>query len=209
MKSIAEELNGAWEEPGVLGTRIEIGGRKLTVLWRNAPVLETTFRLGKGSEGRELILKKRGLRYPDAGADYAEITGLRYLDGTLTLTEHVPITGESRTAMKKTEHSRYGNYSVENEILKELRGTWKSGDGFRTLAFRGDEMSLGDFRTRVCVLRSRDPYAPPGRYLIADRDPSVFGWQGFDRFVYEGGVIRGQMMICDARPAVVEFTKQD
>jgi len=208
MKSIAAELSGAWEEPGVLGTRIEIEGDKITVLWRSSPVLETAFRLKEGPGGQELRLKKRGLRHRSDGADYAEITGLTYSDGTLTLTECFPITGESRTEMKKTENSRYGNYSVENEVLGELQGVWKSTDGLFTLAFEGDEMRLGDFCTRVCVLRSRDSYAPPGRYVIADLDSSVYGWRGFDRFDYEEGRIRGRMMVCDARPMEVEFVKE-
>ena len=42
MKKIYSELSGAWEERGVIGTRIEIDGDDICVLWRNAPVLETS-----------------------------------------------------------------------------------------------------------------------------------------------------------------------
>ena len=43
-------LDGAWEERGVIGTRIEIKGDKLTVLWRSGVVLETKFKTERDGE---------------------------------------------------------------------------------------------------------------------------------------------------------------
>ena len=58
-------LDGAWEEKGVIGIRIEINGSHIVVLWRNSPVLDTKFQLVEGENEKELKLKKNGLRYED------------------------------------------------------------------------------------------------------------------------------------------------
>ncbi len=206
MKRKNGELDGAWEEPGVIGTRIEIDGKRLTVLWRGGPVLETAFEAVSTDGGSELRLRKNGLRYPDAASDYASVTGLRYDGEGLELTELFPISGESRTVLRRTENSRYGNFEIRDDILKELRGAWKSSDGFFTLEIKKDVLSLNGRTTRIHVLRSKNAGERDG-YILADRDPSVTEWEGFGRFEYFGGRISARMIVLDAPPMVTVFEK--
>ena len=201
------ELNGAWEEPGVIGTRIEIEGNKIVVLWRSAPVLTTTFRVKAGEEGDELLLKHAGLRYEHAASDYASVTGLVYRDGVLTLTEDFPISGISVSRFKKTENSRYGAFDAADERLGELAGVWKEKGGYLTLTVKGDVMDLDGKQARIHLLRNRSD--PPGAPLfIRDADPSVFEWSGIDRLTYDGERITGYRRICDAPSEFLVFEKE-
>ncbi len=208
MKVFKGELDGAWEERGVIGSRVEIDGNRFTYLWRNSPVLETKFRTVKSGDATELILAKKGLRYSGSASEYAEITAVSYSDGRLDITEYFPITGESRTTLTRTENSRYGNYEVVDEVLKELEGTWKGDDGIFELTFRGDRMTLNGHDTRVHVLRSKSQGTAPNDYIIADADPSVYEWRDFARFEYDGASICGRMIVYDApAPYTVTFHK--
>ena len=176
-----DELNGAWEMRGVIGSRIEIDGKNIVILWRNAPVLDTTFKVKESDGAIELILKKDGMRYAGTYSDYATVKSITLRDGKLEFVEHFPITGDSKTVMEKTSNSRYGNYEIVDGILDELQGVWKSADGFVEIKIEGDRMTFDGVDTRIHVLRSLYESAPKGQYLIADRDPSVYGWGGFDR----------------------------
>ncbi|MBP5617871.1 MAG: hypothetical protein J6X61_01810 [Clostridia bacterium] len=201
------ELNGAWEEPGVIGTRIEIEENRIVVLWRSAPVLTTTFRIQAGEEGEELLLKRAGMRYENAASDYATVAGLVYRDGVLTLTEDFPISGVSVTCLKKTANSRYGAFDAADERLGELAGTWKERGGYLTLTVTGDVMDLDGRQGRIHLLRSRND--PPGAPLaIRDADPSVFAWGGIDGLTYDGERITGYRRICDASSEFLVFEKE-
>lgn len=190
----SKELDGAWEEPGVLGTRIEISGKKLVILWRNAPVLETTFR--KENKGGSVVLKpvKTSMSYAGDARVYADVTGLEYADGKLTFTEMFPITGESRTVLRKTQNSRFGNYDIADEILDELQGTWKDDSGYHEFTVRNDTLTLDGKKKKIHVLRPKSG----GSLIIADGDPSVTEWDGLTRFEYVGGCVRTRMIILDA-----------
>ena len=52
-----KDLNGAYEEPYVIGSRIEIDGSKIIILWRASPVLETSFKIVEEDGRTELKLK--------------------------------------------------------------------------------------------------------------------------------------------------------
>ena len=207
MKKMTEKLDGAWEERGVIGTRIEIDGKRITVLWRGGPVLETTFKIVVSESGFELRLKKNGLRYAGAYSDYAEVKSVTYADGKLTFTEYFPITGESKTTLSRTDRTRYGDYDIDQSVLPELQGVWKS-DPFE-IEFKNDEAVLDGDKRRIVVLRPRNGYGSEGRYIIADSDPSVDEWHGFSRFEYEGGVIRTRMLVCDAPSVEFVFRKSN
>ena len=210
MKRINDELNGAWEERGVIGTRVEIKDKKITVLWRNAPVLETGFKMKTEGGELKLVLSKNGLRYRGASSDYAHITDLKYGDGRLEMTEYFPITGESKTRLTKTENSRYGNYDIVDSVLDELQGKWRDEDGYFELAFRKDEMILNGRKTKIHVLKSKSEQTPGRQYLLADADPSVYELQGFSGLSFEGSVISGRRSILDApAPKTVVFSKSD
>ena len=91
MKEIYSELTGAWEERGVIGDRVEIDGKRITVLWRNMPVLETKYKVEKSDGGYVLVLNETGLRYRSDASNYAELTRVFYKDGSLELTKFFPI----------------------------------------------------------------------------------------------------------------------
>ena len=206
MKKIYSELSGAWEERGVIGTRIEIDGDDICVLWRNAPVLETSYKAEKRGGGYELVLRKTGLRYKGDAKDYAEVTGLFFDGEGLTFTEYFPISGKSECRLTKTENSRYGNYTVCDDILKELAGTWKSADGFVEAVFKGDGLMFCGEPRKVHVLR---PNGTNGVYVIADADPSVYEMGGFSRLEYDGAVLRTRMLVCDAPSVEYILTRVD
>ena len=195
------ELDGAWEEPGVIGTRIEISGKKINVLWRNSSVLETGFETSVRNGGTELVLKDRSLRYKSDAKPYADITGLFYKDGVLELTEYFPISGKSETRLKKTGLSRFGNYDLANEVLSELQGVWKDKNGVFGLEIKNDELTFDGRKRKIVVLKTRETV--PG-YIVADSDPSVCQFGGFTRFRYEDGVLKTRMIIFDAPSPIPE-----
>ncbi len=205
-------LNGAWEEPGVIGTRIEIDGTNLTILWRNAPVLETTFRISEKDDGLELIPKENGMAYSTDEKPYATVTRLFWHDGNLEFDELFPISGPSSQTLKKTMNSRYGNVTICDEVLEELQGRWvevNGGEYFR-ISFRGDRMTLTDNGTRaVHAVRPNGYASMAGGVMIIDADPSVYEWRGLGNMTYDGAVIRLQMFVCDAEPMFLTFKKAD
>ncbi len=209
-KEIEEALNGAWEEPGVIGTRIEIEGKKITVLWRNQPVLETTFEAEEKEGGIALTLKKTGLSYSTDATPYATVTGLFVHDGVLDFDEHFPITGPSRETLKKTALSRYGNVTICDEVLDELQGAWidESGSDYFRVSFRGNKMTLTDNGTREVHAVRWNGYTS-GEVRIIDADPSVYEWRGLGNMIYEGGRIRLQMFVCDAPPMYITFKRAE
>lgn len=202
------ELNGAWEEPGVIGTRIEISGSRLTVLWRNSPVLETKFSTKKQAGRTDLLPKSRGFRYKSAISDYAELKELYFEDGKLVLIEHFPITGDSETKLEKTDRSRYGDYTIADEALNELKGTWIDDHGFLPLVFEGNTLLMGEKKHKIHLLRSNGKYAHHGQLKIVDIDPSVYGWDGLCDFVYDGGIITARMDVCDAQAILFEYHRK-
>ena len=201
-------LNGAWEEPGVIGTRIEINGRRLTVLWRSAPVLQTTFRVANGPEGLVLRPAQNSLCYAGESKPYAVMTGLVYRDGTLVMDEQFPISGASRRELKPTRNTRYGGYTVDDRGLAILQGTWRDEQGFFTLTFAGNTLHTGRRTVKVHTLRPLDD-ASGQWYKVADEDPAVTGWDGLEHLILEGDRLTGCIPVCDAPAIDLVFTKTD
>ena len=197
--------DGAWEEPGVIGTRIEIEGRKLTVLWRNTPVLETTFRTKKSWEVTELVPAARELSYTKGGPAYATVVSLVIEGDALIFTEHFPVTGQSTERLKRTEDSRYGNYDFADGILPELQGEWSTDDGSVTATVRGDSMTFGGVTKRIRVLAPRDG----GAYRIATDNPAEYEFGYYTRPEYSGGVISAYETILDGPTVRVELKKKN
>jgi len=200
-------LEGAWEERGVIGTRIEIEGKKLTVLWRNAPVLETAYKAVPCEGGIELKLERNGLRYAGSANDYASVTRLFYKEGQLVFDELFPISGPSSTTLTKTENSRYGDYTVTDGVLKELQGKWIADCG-PELVFKGDTLTMYDRTIRIHVLQSNSEKGS-GCYLIVDADPSNYELHGISRLAYRGGMLSGMIPICDAKPIILNYVRAD
>ena len=209
MTNICEKLNGAWEEPGVIGTRIEIDGDDVTILWRNSPVLQTTFKTASEDGGTALILSENGLRYAGGAADYGKVTRLWHHDGKLEFTEHFPVTGESKIILKKTENSRYGNFDVANDLLEALQGDWKSTDGFFEMTICGNVMTARGRKTKIVVLSPKGAHR--GGYIIADEDPSKYELDalGLSRLEYDGARLTARMQVFDAPSYTVTFIREE
>lgn len=202
------KLSGAWEKKGVIGTRIEIEGDKLLILWMNSPVLETTFSLTVDGGTAALVLADKGLRYEGDGKDYATVTSLIYREGKLEFTESFPVSGEKKETLSKTENSRYGNYDIADEVLDELQGEWKDESGYYTIVFSGDEMTLNGKTSKVHVLKNKSDGSDKPTYLIADQDPAVTEFGGITRPEYRGGRLTAWVIVYDADGVQLYFTKQ-
>ena len=200
-----KELEGAWEERGVIGTRIEIQGKELTVLWRNSPVLETVFKTEATEEGLALLPRDREMRYQKGSAPYAVLTKLVYNEGKLTFGENFPITGESVSTLEKTEQSRYGNYAIaDGEILPRLEGVWQSERFGHTFAFSGDKMTFRGETVKIHALKNNN-YS---EIKIADQNPARFGLFEFVNVRLEGDTLFAEIPVCDAPGEILIFTKK-
>lgn len=201
-----QELNGAWEEKGVIGTRVEIDGDKITFLWRSSPVLTTSFRVKCGDDKDELILKKTGLRYAGASSDYAEVIGLRFAEGQLVLTEFFPITGKSQTVLTLTENTRYGRYTPDPDALSSIWGNWTDEQGYCKLSFREDKATVNGEEQPYVVLI---PFGG-GETIVTGADPAVDGLGGLGRLTLRGDALYGSVRVCDAPsvPLVFHRTKE-
>lgn len=201
------ELNGAWEEPGVIGTRIEIAEPNVIILWRNAPVLVTRFKRVLVENGFELQLQENGLRYENAPSDYASVTKLFYHDNTLEMIKQFPISGESVSTLRKTENSRYGNYDIVDEILEELKGTWKDEAGYYELTFSKDVLKNRNQKIKIHVLKSKSEGTQNLDYKIVDQEASHYELFNFMTLQYTNGVLIGKIMVFDAKPMEVILKK--
>lgn len=203
-REIMNALDGAWEERGVIGTRIEIKKDRLTVLWRSGVVLETKFKTEQSGDKIELILESRGMRYAGASSDYATVTDL-YLDGgALYFEEDFPITGKSVTKLEKTENSRYGNVTfVDGSVLRELRGEWRDDSGYHTLIFKANTVEINGEKVKIRVVK--DSSGGPCR--IINDDPSKDGVGYFYMMEYLIDIIIARIMVCDAPPAIYTFRR--
>lgn len=202
-----DEIDGAWEVNYVIGTRIEIDYPKITILWRNSPVLRTKFKKKKTEDGIELVLKENGLKYEGQNKEYATVTKLLYSEGRLTFVEYFPITGESSEILDRTKRSRYGDCEIVDGVLKELQGKWVNGSEYLNLEFRGDDMILNGERRKVHAVRYNS--GPEDRYKIIDQDPSVYDWGYLSFFDYYGGRLTAHTRVCDAPSVTVEFEKAE
>ena len=201
-------LDGAWEERGVIGTRVEIKTPEITVLWRNTPVLETKFKAENRDGETVLKLKNDGLRYPNTYSDFAKVTELVYSDGKLIFKKLFVISGEDCEILEKTENSRYGNYTIaDKEILHLLKGEWVTEDGYFHLNFCGDVLNVNGNKISIHALKSNSGYPNRNIYKIVDADPSNYGIHDFSEMTYDNGRLVAVIPVCDAPSIIVEFIK--
>ena len=201
------DLDGAWEEPGVIGTRIEIEGSRITVLWRNKPVLETTFTTenAAGSE-YDILLSDNKLRYSPSEKPYAEITSLRRTGSGIEKVTEFPISGTDIQLLERTENSRYGNYEIRDDLLGELQGLWVSGSGSEEIRIDGNMLTAGFRPAEITVLKSRSGGCGP--YRIVPKDPSVYEFSEYFSIEYYGGKLTARPAILDAPAVTLVFTKK-
>lgn len=202
---IRKKLDGAWEEPGVIGSRIEIEKDKLTVLWRGGVVLETKFKSEQDGDAVVLKLAQNGMRYKGDSKDYATVADIRFEGDSLIFEEDFPISGKSVTKMQKTENSRYGNVKViDGEVLRELGGKWISDSGYSEMSIKGNTLELDGMKIKIHVVTDALPDGPFG---IIDDDPSKSGIGYFYSVRYNGEVIKAVVPVCDA-PSVTEIFRK-
>ncbi len=201
----SSELNGAWEERGVIGTRIEIDYPRITILWRNSPVLETKFKVNESEGCLELVPNENSMKYRNDSKPYAYIKRITCQDCRLKVVKDFPISGESIEIMEKTEQSRYGDYTIADEILDELQGKWKEPGGFFTLKFKGNTLTVNGKSTKIHVLHAN--WEAPDIYKIADEDPSVYDVLFFGSLTYHHGILTAQIPVYDASPMIMEYRR--
>lgn len=205
-----KKLNGAWEPKGYIGPRAEIKGCRLVRLWRGAVVLDTGFAARPQGESVELELAERGLRHAPGEEPYAVVKVCRYENGTLTMVDDFPITGESTEVLYPTENSRYGDAEEDRKALALLRGEWIGSEGTR-LRFRGRTMqcAYGDEPWRcaeqVVVLRRRSD----GEVTVRSRDPAKDMLGFFAPLRWQGDTLATYVPVCDAPSVQIVFTRKD
>ncbi len=206
------DLDGAWEPGGYIGPRVEISGNELVRLWRNLPVLTTTFTL-KEEDGRSLlILEDSGLRYTPESDPYATVTECRYEDGAITFVDDFPYSGESIEVLYPTDNSRYGNVTIVNEtVLPMLEGRWTDGDSTFFLDFQGNTMAYGYVdlplgETEILTVRHNSS----GEIRIVEEDPAMMDTVGmFGTMKWEDGVLRTFIPTTDIAPSELFFHKEE
>jgi len=191
---------------GSYGLRLELTGERFLPLWRNAPVLDTTFTVSEKDGKVLLIPEETGLRSRISEEPYATLTEVSAENGQLILRELFPISGESVTAMAFTEYSRYGRVTVENEkVLPMLRGCWKDERGFCKLRFDGDSIQVNDQKDHIAAVRYIGETKE--RYRIVNKDPSKDYIAFLTPFDLEGSILSANIPVCDAEPIRLTFVK--
>lgn len=210
--NVKDKLQGFWA-PSDYGTRIEIEGDRFMVLWRNRPVLVTTFSVKEDADGWVVLLDKNGLRYAGASDDYATVKDCRLKDGKLYLKKYFPITGDSEETLSKTTNSRYGNVTVvTDEMLPRLSGLWKTDDGrFEmkiengTLTWRFNK-SKWEIPEAIAVVRYNYERNPDS-FTIVNKDPAEDFVCHLLPFRHVGGMLSTRMVIYDAKAPEMLFEK--
>ena len=198
--------DGAWEERGVIGTRIEIRKNALTVLWRGAPVLETKYSLVQEGESVLLAPEETGMRYTPDSEPYGTVTRLEWKDGDLLFEEEFPVSGKSSSLLSPTERSRYGDVTlVDREVLPRLQGTWTSTDGFQGFEIRKNEIKSGPRTERIHAARQNWD----GAIRLIHEDPSRDGLLDYrDLRVLDDHTLSAMIPVCDAPSFDIFFHRE-
>ena len=206
-------LDGAWK-PRDYGTRIEIDGETILILWMNRPQLETTFTVTEEDGKTVLHLEKTGLRERGDQKDYAQITGLWVEDGQMHFVKVFDIAGEKSEVLSPTTESRYGNVTVvTEEELPRLEGIWKTKDRMDyTLKIEGEQISW-----RFAKYEWEGPVEfavihenwekDPDKFTIRPKNPAVDYFRGFTTFDYRDGKLHTQIPVYDAESPQLVFEK--
>ena len=136
-----DSLDGAWQ-PDNYGTRVEIAGDRIVILWRSAPVLETKFTVSREGRKKFLKLEKNEMWDTARGHAVGTVTGCYVEDGKMHLLQHYEFAGDDEEILEPTTESRYGDAKLVTEkMMPRLKGTWKSSDrGGCTLKIDGGSL---------------------------------------------------------------------
>ena len=219
----APSLEGAWQ-PSDIGTRIEITGDTMLILWRNTPALETRFSVTEEDGKYVLHLENTELRHASAdlrmkrtnrandGMVYAHVTGCWVEDGTMHLLKRFDIAGDREEILKPTNQSRYGDVTiVTEEMLPRLRGLWRTKDGDTALEFVGETLrcrnrGLSWDPEEIPVAVVRYNYAPEEIHIV-HKDPAMESVFYFSDLRYDNGKLVALMHVADANSIEFVFEK--
>ncbi|MBE6094446.1 MAG: hypothetical protein E7199_03105 [Schwartzia succinivorans] len=206
-------LDGAWK-PRDYGTRIEIDGETILILWMNRPQLKTTFTVTEEDGKTVLHLEQTGLRERGDQKDYAQITGLWVEDGQMHFVKVFDVAGEKSEVLSPTTESRYGNVTVVTEKeLPRIEGVWKTKDRMDyTLKIEGEKISW-----RFAKYEWEGPVEfavihenwekDPDKFIIRPKNPAVDYFRGFTTFDYRDGKLHTEIPVYDAESPHLVFEK--
>ena len=206
-------LDGAWK-PRDYGTRIEIDGENILILWMNRPQLKTTFTVTEEDGKTVLHLEQTGLRERGDQKDYAQITGLWVEDGQMHFVKVFDIAGEKSELLSLTTESRYGNVTVVTEKeLPRIEGVWKTKDRMDyTLKIEGEKISWRFAKyewegpVEFAVIHENWE-TDPDKFKIRPKNPAVDYFRGFTTFDYRDGKLHTEIPVYDAESPKLVFEK--
>ena len=209
----AASLDGAWK-PRDYGTRIEIDGDHILILWMNRPQLETTFTVAEENGKTVLHLEKTGMRERGDKKDYAQITGLWVEDGVVHFVKVFDIAGEKTELLSPTAESRYGNVTVVTEQeLPRLEGLWKeTGRMNYTLRIEGEKIfwRFAEYEwegpVEIAVVHENWE-KDPDKFTIRAKHPAVEYIGHFTTFDYRDGKLQTFIPVYDAESPKLVFEK--
>ena len=209
----SSSLDGAWK-PNDYGTRIEIEGDRILILWMNRPQLETTFTVTEEDGKTVLHLERTGLRERGDQKDYAQITGLWVEGGKMHFMKVFDIAGEKSEVLSPTTESRYGNVTVVTEKeLPRIEGVWKTKDRMDyTLKIEGGTLSWRFAKYEwegpvEFVVVHENWEKDPDKFIIRPKNPAQDYFHGFTTFDYRGGRLHTQIPVYDAEAPKLVFEK--
>lgn len=206
-------LDGAWK-PRDYGTRIEIDGEHILILWMNRPQLKTTFTVTEEDGKTVLHLEKTGLRERGDQKDYAQIAGLWVEDGQMHFVKVFDVAGEKSEVLSPTTESRYGNVTVVTEKeLPRIEGVWKTKDRMDyTLKIEGEMLSWRFAKyewegpVEFAVIHENWE-TDPDKFKIRPKNPAVDYFRGFTTFDYRDGKLHTEIPVYDAESPKLVFEK--
>ncbi len=205
-------FDGAWEERGVIGPRVEIDGERIVFLWQASTVLETRFDIVQDGGKVVLRLEHNGLRNSGSLDPYAVINEIYYDGSALVIDADYRFSGLSEARLFPTTNSRYGNVTlVDDEILPVLQGRWESK--YTDLIFESNTLSIcghGEEKTDITteIVTARTNGYDSGEVMILDKNPANRGIGDFYSLYFSSAAITGCIQVCDADAMKIVFTKK-
>lgn len=206
-------LDGAWQ-PDNYGTRVEIEGDKMIILWRSAPVLETKFTVSQEDKKKVLKLEKTEMWDSVRGHAIGTVTGCYVEDGKMHLLQHYEFAGDDEEILAPTTESRYGDAKVvTDKMTPRLKGIWKSTDregctlkiGNGSLQWRfGEDEWRGPVDFVVVHYNWKDN---KDDCSIVDKDPSLDYVGDFQAIEFKGGKLAARIHVHDGDAMKYSFEK--
>ena len=208
-------LDGAWA-PNDYGTRIEIKGDKMTVLWRNREILVTAFTTVQ-EEGRTVLhLARNDMIEPFNRRSYGHITECWVEGEVMHLTEVMEFAGEKKQLLRPTEESRYGDVEdVTSRVLPRLRGIWRETRSDHPCEIKITSQQLfwrwdgGEWEGPVKIIVLHNNWEDdPNRFTIRHQDPAQEQVGPFIELDYKNDQLTTMIPVYDADSPKLVFKKE-